>query len=96
MTKIEDIAQRVNHMVDRLSEPLSEPEFKSGWTQESKDAMREFFARLRDDLAGGRKVADVPEYRSISRGMDHWGIVEGELLDEADTISAEIRSLTCG
>lgn len=53
--------------------------------------MLKFFETLRDDLLNGVDVSTKAEYASIARGMDHWGIVSGQLLEEATGISAEIR-----
>lgn len=85
------LLQRVDKIVRKLSNQLSENDIDGGWCEESRLAMLKFFETLRDDLLNGVDVSTKAEYASIARGMDHWGIVSGQLLEEATGISAEIR-----
>lgn len=91
MDNRKEIERRVLNIMDRLSKPLAELERGSGWTEESRVSMLEFFRRLKHDIETGRAVEDVAEYRAIVRGMDCWGVVQGELLEEAAAISSLIR-----
>jgi len=87
------ILKKVENIIERLSSPLSEEELSNGWIEDSRLAMLKFFETLRDDLKNDVDVSAKAEYRSIARGMDHWGISVGQLLDDATEISMEIRKL---
>lgn len=80
-------------LIKRLSNSLSQEELDNGWTEDSRQAMLMFFETLRSDLRSGLDVSEKLEYRSIARGMDHWGISDGQLLNDATEISSEIRKL---
>jgi len=82
-----------DNILEKLSKSLSQEEMDDGWTENSRQAMLKFFGSLKNDLEKGVDVSVKAEYRSIARGMDHWGIGEGELLKEATEISEVIRSL---
>lgn len=85
------LLQRVDKIITTLSNPLSADNMGGGWSEESRLAMLRFFETLRDDLVNGVDVSAKAEYASIARGMDHWGIVSGQLLEDATRVSAEIR-----
>jgi hypothetical protein len=89
MATKEDLLVKVREMVGRLSGPLPPDELKGGWTEKSRLAMRGFFTDLQSKLETG---SDLPDLQ-ITRGMDSWGIVGGDLLEQAAVISNELREL---
>ena len=89
----DEIANRLENLIGQLSKELPPTEIQNGWTEDSRQAMLKFFQRLHSDLASGVVVSSKTEYVTISRGMDHWGITGGELLEEAAKISFAIKML---
>jgi hypothetical protein len=55
--------------------------------------MLALFARLAADLSAGIDFRTKPEYGTLIRGLDHWGISKGELFEAAVKISNSIRDL---
>ncbi len=88
-----EIVKRVDDAIRQLSRPLGGLELASGWTEPGRIAMLRFFELLREDLINDVDVRSKPQYLSITRGMDHWGVVDGEILRQAGEISAKIKSL---
>ncbi len=88
----EDTFRLIEQIIVQLDQPLPEEEYRNGWTEESRIVYLKYFRKLRDILAG----APGPTIQSlsnpcISRSMDHWGIVNGKLLDAAAMVSNAIR-----
>ena len=83
-----ELVQRIT--VD-LASPLPREELEYGWTEESREAMLALFERLRQDVEAGVRLRHRPEYFTILRGLDHWGISEGPLLQRASRISSDSR-----
>ena len=80
---------KIDKMIDRLSGSIPSEEAVNGWNEDSRQAMLNFFRDLRERMQRGEspKVTDV----TIARGLDHWGIGRGQLLDEAVDISNSLR-----
>jgi len=93
MTSRIEVANRIEKLINKLSRQLPPQEIQNGWTEDSRKAMLDFFQRLHSDLVAGVAVSTKTEYITIPRGMDHWGITDGELLEEAAKISDAIKRL---
>jgi hypothetical protein len=81
----------LDNIIDRLSTPLPEAEVQQGWTEQARDAMRAFFLQMRSDAAALKDLKSIPYYVSVVRGLDHWGIAGGELLEAAAKIGSLVR-----
>jgi len=82
------IEARIEAAIVALAAPLTEQEIKQGWSSGAKAALGQYLERLlRDGLANQDFTAI-----SISRAADHWGVVDGPLLEELAGISNELRS----
>ncbi|MDB5392901.1 MAG: hypothetical protein JWM91_407 [Rhodospirillales bacterium] len=77
-------------MADQLSRPLPPAETSAGCTEPSRLALHGFFIDLQSKLEASAEIADL----HITRGMDPWGIVGGDLLEQAAVISNELRELS--
>ncbi len=93
MDRRDAVIRRVIAVIDRLSRPLTVSDIAGGWSEESRAALLGFFKRLCDDLKGGTPAFHKPEYMSIARGMDTWGIIDGDILEEAASISNAIAAI---
>jgi hypothetical protein len=82
-----NVLDEVRFMIAALSEPVSVSEIDEGWTAESKAANKEFFMRLKSMLESGHPLPLM----SISRSLDHWGVIGGPLLEKAAQISNLLR-----
>jgi hypothetical protein len=83
------IRAKINVILDALAEPVTVAEANDGWTKESKASFKVFFEDLLDNLCGGQEIPPI----CISRAMDAWGIVNGEVLVLAAQISNDLRSV---
>jgi hypothetical protein len=87
-----DLEHKVEAILRRLRSGLTEEDVQSGWTERARDAMIVFFDRMLRDVHTGQSLMPL-EYRTILRGLDHWGVVAGELFDKAAEISANVAVL---
>ena len=90
MTK-DDIIINIDNVLDRLSRPLPKEELEQGWSESSKEAIKQILLNLRSDLISNtdkKMIAKHVEYYTMSRGLDWSGIQHGELLDDVSHISA--------
>lgn len=83
--------KRIDTLIQRLSKPLTSIDTQDGWTDEAKDAALSLLQRLQSDILNDVQVSEVPEYRSIARGLDHWGIEGGDILESFAELSQSIR-----
>jgi hypothetical protein len=93
MDKRTAVLRKIEQMINKLSNPLPPSEIANGWSEESRQAMLKFFKNLHSELTSGQfNLAEHASFHLI-RGMDHWGIIEGDLLEEAAEIQADLREL---
>ena len=81
------VEREIEAMLAKLSAPLSAEEAADGWTSQSKSATKVLFEDLKQKLQRGEPLPPL----SISRSLDHWGVVSGDLLDAAARISNQLR-----
>ena len=77
----------VKFMVEELSKPVSSAEVSDGWTKESKNAIRTYFLGLQSALQSGDALPPL----EVVRALDHWGVIDGPLLEKAARISNFLR-----
>lgn len=92
MNKME-LIKRIKAMIDRLNSPLLERDRHEGWTDDSRNSMRKFFIQMEVDLRSDRPLKEFPQYLSITRALDFWGVSGGDLLEESSRISFIYRNL---
>jgi len=93
MVTREEILEKVNKLLKQLSGPLSQSEMDNGWNDEIKSFWLGFFQRMKNDLESNVPISKRLEYTQIGRGLDSNGIIDGELLEDAVTISVCMRRL---
>ena len=93
MDKRASVIRKIERVINSLSNPLPPSEIANGWTEESRQAMLKFFKALHSQLMSGQ--VELAEHASfhLVRGMDHWGIIEGNLLKEASEIQCDLHEL---
>ena len=74
-------------MIENLSSPVSPEEAAEGWTTESKTAIRKYFADKLTELNRGLSAPDF----GLVRGLDAWGIGDGQLYDEALRLNRQLQ-----
>jgi len=82
------IYQKIGDIIAELSAPVSASEAEDGWTLESKKAIKAYFENLRQKLQKGEALPPL----DVCRGMDHWGVISGPILEKVAQISNELRS----
>ncbi|HLO65320.1 MAG TPA: hypothetical protein VK165_20345 [Azonexus sp.] len=87
------VNQTLEEMIDEviidLSNPVSALESVDGWTTESKHAMKIFFEDIKKKLRSNDELPPL----FISKGLDHWGVVGGQILEKSAQISNELRAI---
>jgi hypothetical protein len=87
-----DLERKIEEVLLHLRSGLSEEDVRSGWTERAREAMIVFFDRMLRDVHTGQSLMPL-EYRTILRGLDHWGVMEGELFDQSAEISGTVAVL---
>jgi hypothetical protein len=93
MTEQSALLEEIDAIQSALSNDLSDADRRGGWTPPSQEAMQAFFRRMRLDIVALADLSAYPEYASIGRGLDHWGVGSGPLFEQALRISAAVRRL---
>ena len=75
----QNILVKIDSIIEALSTSISAAETADGWTPESKEAVKTFFVGLKDKLQSGEALPPM----SISRALDHWGVIGGEILEKS-------------
>lgn len=81
------IEDRIDEVIANLAAPVDVAESSDGWTPESKSAAKVFFEDLKKKMQSGAALPPL----NISRALDHWGVVGGEILEKSARISNELR-----
>ncbi len=87
------VLARVEHLIGKLSRPLPQSEIEAGWTERSRENYLRYFQDLRLRLLDPKPLEKAERDVSIARGMDHWSIMDGELIEDAAWISNRLREL---
>ena len=74
-------------MIEKLSQPLSELEIKNGWGKECQQAMLKLFGELEESIKNDKVIQEM----HIARGLDHWGVVGGDLMEKIAKISVDLN-----
>lgn len=85
---IQTVEQKIDDVIAELSTSVSASESTDGWTLESKKAIKVYFENLRLKLQAKEPLPPL----DVCRGMDHWGVISGPILEKAAQISNELRS----
>jgi len=79
--------------VRALGKRLEDAGNEHGWKGNSRTAMGDFLGFLAHDLESGRALSEVSAYTDVVRGLDYWGISEGQLADDFFEVSDAVRAL---
>ena len=89
MKNLKPIIEKVQVLIEKLSQSLSNEDLACGWREKSQEAMLRLFKRMLNDLkCKTPQIKD--EYLTIIRGLDHWGIEDGPLCNLIYSISADL------
>jgi hypothetical protein len=77
----------IDDILSQLRHPVSAQEAIDGWDVESKDAARTYFELLSNSLKSDSPLPPL----GIVRGLDHWGVIGGRLLDEIAKVTNMLR-----
>lgn len=80
----------VESILARLDMPLDANDFASGWTIESQEAAKQYFRTLQSALISNQPRPPL----GIVRGLDHRGVVGGDLLEEIARVTNVLRKLS--
>ena len=88
MTKKENLLQDIQSLLTQLRAGLTQDEDSNGWSKESKAAAVYF-----DKLIASLRADSVLPSLGIVRGLDHWGVTGGDLLEEIARITNRLREM---
>lgn len=91
--KSKELLTQVEQMIAKLQGNLNDEDRRLGWNDRSQAAMLNFFRQFAEDLSSGKDLSNCPHYGTVIRGLDHWGISDGELFNDAIVISNQFRKL---
>jgi hypothetical protein len=83
------IVEDLNKLAADLCLPLSKADEAAGWTTRAQGALLNLLNEIREALVEGRPIPNL----YIGRGLDHWGVVEGDLLERACALSISLRGM---
>lgn len=81
------VQEQIQTIRRALRSPVSPEEDADGWTTKSKEAANNYLGTIEAALASGNRLPPL----GIVRGLDHWGVVGGELLESIATVSNLLR-----
>jgi hypothetical protein len=88
----DQLLDELNDLINRLEQPLPSNELANGWTPQAQAATLTFLQKIRAAVLEGGPLPDVS---SAGRALDHWGVVDGPLLEAACTFyNRTVRSVT--
>jgi hypothetical protein len=76
----DQLLNELNGLIDSLEQPLTPDELANGWTPQAQSATLTFLRKIRDANREGRQLPDVG---GGGRALDHWGVIDGPLLEAA-------------
>ncbi len=80
------ILKELDFLIARLSGSLTEQDLDCGWTPQSQKALLTCFEKIKGEAENEKVVKRFKISGQLVRGMDHWGVVKGELLEAAARI----------
>ena len=86
------IEQQLSDILAALSVPPTADEEQSGWSQESKSAIHKYFSELKAAVDSGSQLPPL----GVLRGLDHWGVVGGELFRSIAQVTNCLRESQVG
>jgi hypothetical protein len=86
MTK-EEILEDIELILERLAKPLTTKDIADGWSIECRKMIIRVFEDIKATLLSEGKLPPM----FIARGLDHWGVIDGDLLEFAAKISNKLR-----
>lgn len=90
MTTKPELQRLLDDLAQRLSQTLSPVDTQNGWTVDAQQAIGLLIADLRVKLATGKELPHI----SLSRGLDSWGILGGDLAEATAVLSNAMREFT--
>ena len=90
--EIDTVVQEIDLVIESLGSPVTAKEASDGWTSKSKMAVHALMKSLKEKLQSGTELPPM----SISKALDHWGVIDGEILERVAEISNQIRQLQRG
>jgi hypothetical protein len=83
MKNRDQFTKELDFLITRLSGSLTEEDLDCGWTIQSQTALLISFKKIKNEAENTTAVKNSKISGQLVRGMDHWGIVKGELLEAA-------------
>lgn len=89
MSNEDEVRELIHRVLVSLAAPLTPSEMGSGWNMESKQAAEKYFFDLAQKLDAGEVLPPT----DIVRGLDHWGVTGGCLLEEVARVANALRRM---
>jgi len=79
--------KEIDAILLRLNSPLKEDDVKNGWSAESQKVAATYFETLKSAFISGSALPSL----GIVRGLDHWGVTGGDLLEDLARVTNKLR-----
>jgi hypothetical protein len=76
----DQLLNELNNLIAALERPLAPDELANGWTPQAQAATLMFLRKIHEADREGQRLPDV---NSGGRALDHWGVIDGPLLEAA-------------
>ena len=76
------LLDELNNLIAALEQQLSSDELANGWTSQAQAATLTFLRKIQEAAREGRPP---PDLSGGGRSLDHWGVVDGPLLEAVCT-----------
>jgi hypothetical protein len=90
MTDVDQVIDIIDEIISSLSNPLTDDDISGGWTEEAKLHYYHLFLDLKSNLIS--KSSD-PWPTQFARGLDYWGIINGDLHERIMLASTKLREI---
>ena len=90
MTDVDQVIDIIDEIISSLSNPLTDDDISGGWTEEAKLHYCHLFLDLKSNLIS--KSSD-PWPTQFARGLDYWGIINGDLHERIILASTKLREI---
>jgi hypothetical protein len=82
-----ELIDAIGRICQKLGSTLSTEEIEKGWNERIREHFLELFRSLETNLRNGVDIPHTP----IARVLDHFGIDEGDLFEEACQIDVALN-----
>lgn len=82
-----NVVSEIDALLEKLHQGFDANDLANGWTEQSQRVAIKYLSDLKSALISSR---DLPPL-GIVRGLDHWGVTGGDLLESIARVTNKLR-----